>query len=156
MNFLRRFFRSKQSSPQPTGKNYPLAEALERIRRCPWKEDITVERCSFIANGSYGLVKGKTYHTVSISADGPNPDGSMHHAFIGHWGDLETIQAANELAISLFAAVQVITGCTPPVYWSRKDRNSHAAWSMSERPDRPVGVDPSQLPDDMLLYLKDG
>jgi hypothetical protein len=127
-------------------------DALDNIRRCPWKEDIFIDRTSFVSSGAYGLAAGP-YHAVSISADGPNADGqTFHHGYIGHWGDCGIISEANELAERLCNAVAEITGRVPPIYYTEKQKNAHASWCMSGRRRRPAGVSPNRLPQDIAEY----
>jgi hypothetical protein len=135
LNALRNIFRSKKTE-----------EPDERIKRCPWKEDIYIDRSSWIGSGAYDSVKGQEYHSVICAADGPNSDKTMHHAYIGYWPDFDSFQSANEFAGTLWNRIVELVGIEVPVYVGHKDQVAHAGWCMSKRKTRPAGIHPSELP----------
>ncbi len=125
----------------------------ESIVWCPWKEDINIERSSFISSGEYGSIKGEECHTVSCSADGPNSDGTtFHRGSIGHWGDFPSFEEANAFALTLWLKIKELTGVEVRVYASGKDKNAHAKWCMHGRKTRPRGIHPQDLPRDFEAY----
>lgn len=127
---------------------------LDYIKLCRWKDDITIERASFIGTGSYSSVKGQAYHTVSCAADGPNGDSgkTMHHAWIGHWRDFSSFEEANAFAGVLYNKVIELTGYTPHIYASRKDKEAYASWCMGKVKTRPRGIAPNALPSTFKGY----
>ena len=151
MNLLRRLFGIEHEH-----NTVPDSEPrhIDSIRRCPWKEDIFIERSSFVGVGKYGSVKGQHYHCVSCSADGPNNDPvkTFHHGFIGNWDEFSSFQEANEFASKLYDTVVELTGFAPPVYASGKDKNGHARWCMGSRKTRPEGIHPKNLPTTFKAY----
>ena len=149
MNLLRRLFRiGHEQETKPEAEPEAEPGHMGYIRRCLWKKDIFIERSSFVGRGKYGAVKGKHYHTVTCAADGPNndPGKTFHHGFIGNWDEFSSFQEANEFASKLYDKVIELTGFTPPVYASGKDKNGHAGWCMGTRKTRPKGIHPKDLP----------
>jgi len=123
------------------------------IKHCPWKDDIHIDRSSFVGTGTFDSVKGREYHTVYCAADGPNPDGTtMHHGQIGYWNKFSSIGKANKFALKLWKRIMLITGFSAPVYASREDGNEHARWCMNETDVRPVGIHPAELPTELSGY----
>ena len=120
----------------------------DRILRCPWKEDITIERSSWVGSGNYDSIAEKVYHSVTCAADGPNGDKekTFHHSSIGYWNYFSSFEEANAFAVSLESRVRALTGLTPPVYASNKDTEAHASWCMGKRKTRPRGITAAQLP----------
>src|SRR3990167_6588403 len=146
MNLLDRLFRTQK---HVSAKQLLLGREIdyEHIKRCPWKEDITIERSSHVEGGAFGSIEGRHYHSVICSADGPNPDGaSFHHGWIGYWRNFSSFGEANEFAAALWEKILELTGLEVPVYASGKDKNAHAGWCLSERKTRPKGIRPDQLP----------
>lgn len=127
--------------------------AEERIGRCPWPNDIAIERSSFIGGGNFSTVKGQEYHSVSCAADGPNGDKSWHHGYIGYWGDFKSFEGANEFAGALQRTIQRLVDVRAPIYASTKDKNRHSGWIMGDkRYRRPTGTSASDLPTDFADY----
>jgi len=125
----------------------------ERILNCPWPDDITIDRSSFIGNGSYTTVAGREYHSVTCSADGPNKDSTtFHHTQLGYWGGFKSFQEANRFTIHLWGVIKSLLGTNTPVYVSGQDKNDHARWCMGEITERPIGLVPFGLPTDFESY----
>ena len=129
-----------------------VKSAAKRASECPWPEDTTIERSSFISSGEFGGVKGEERHTVYCSADGPNLEGSFHHAQVGFWNDFKSFEEANAFALKLWEKIKSLTGQEVPVYASGKDQNDHASWCMGERKARPKGIHPKDLPVSFKAY----
>jgi len=132
----------------------PVDKTEDRIRRCPWPNDIHIERSSWTGTGAYDSIAGRVYRSVACAADGPNNDAdkTFHHGYIGHWSEFISAEAANAFATKLYSDVIRITGVVPPLYVSHKDLNNHARWCMGEIKKRPVGIQPHELPVDLKPY----
>src|SRR3990172_3203600 len=120
MTLIDRLFRTAKYLGAPLQTDRKLLLGLEvdygRIKRCPWKADITIERSSFVGGGNFDTVKGAHYHSVSCSADGPNPDGiTMHHGYIGYWPDFSSFEEANAFADALSEKIRDLTGFEVPL-----------------------------------------
>ena len=124
------------------------------VRRCPWKNDIYVERSSHIGSGNYGSVAGREYHNVYCAADGPNNDvgKTMHHGSIGFWQEFQSFEEANTFALALYEQIKQWIGIEVPVYASGREMNVHAEWCIGERKERPRGQDPHRLPTTFRAY----
>lgn len=125
---------------------------INGIQNSPWKDDIHIDRSSFIGSGAYNSAKGKEYHTVYCAADGPNPDGTMHHQSIGYWKNFQSFEEANEFTTFLWDKIRDLIGRKVSVYASANDKNNHAAWCIGEKETRPSGIEPSQLSTNFLDY----
>ena len=121
---------------------------MDYVRRCLWKEDISIERMSFIDGGSFDAIKGKAYHSVNCCADGPNKDNgkTFHHAWIGYWDDFESFQGANTFALELREVIKNEIGIEVPIYISGKEAKAHSSWVLGKRKTRPRGHDVGNLP----------
>ena|SRR3990167_6093278 len=158
MNLLDLLFRITKYMGAPPHTDGGLLLGLKvdygRIKRCPWKKDITIDRSSFVGGGHFDTIKGTHYHSVSCSADGPNPDGvTMHHGYIGYWPNFSSFEEANKFAGALSEKIRELTGFEVPIYASSKDKNAHAGWCMSEGKTRPKGIRPDQLPVTFKAYM---
>ena len=129
-------------------------KTVDRVRRCPWKSDITIDRSSHIGTGAYGSIEGQEYHTVYCSADGPNDDKdkTIHHGQIGYWSEFQSFEEANAFALELYEQIKQWIGIEVPVYASGRDQNDHASWCMGHLKERPRGEDPHRLPVTFRAY----
>ena len=109
------------------------------IRQCPWPEDITIDRTSWV-------IDGEIHHSVTCDADGPNGDGSFHHGWIGYWSDFKSFEEANDFVVVLWSKIRELTEVSAPVYVSGAEKNAHAGWCMGEGGERPPGRRPIGLP----------
>ena len=114
---------SKRRLPVTGGK---LIE-IDGIRDVPWQDEIHIDPISF-----HSEKEGKEVHYISMAADGPNADGSMHHGsleYLPDYPDRETmLQSAADLAVLVYR----ITGHKPLILLTGKDRNQHAGWCMGQ------------------------
>ena len=127
----------------------------DRIRRCPWPEDIHIDRRSWIGSGEFGSIAGRAYHSVYCVSDGPNSGlgNTMHHGFIGFWPDHFSFAEANLFAFGLWEQIRRLIGREVPVYASHVDINKHVEWCMHGTGERPAGIHPRDLPTDFESYL---
>ena len=150
LKFLKSLFRALVG----TAEVFKTDRTADWVRRCPWKNDIYIERSSHIGTGEYRSVKGREYHSVYCAADGPNSDEdkTFHHGSIGYWSEFQSFEEANAFALALYEQIKQWIGIEVPVYASGRETNAHAEWCIGERKERPRGQDPHRLPTTFRAY----
>ena len=108
---------------------------IERLKT-PWPTDTVVELNSYQAEPD-----GRWNHYVYCFANGPNRDGTVHHARIGLWMGFTTEIEMNIFAATLIQKIRYHVGVTPLLLKSREDRNNHARWCIGEAESPPRGED---------------
>ena len=126
MNVLRRLF----GQPSPVGSIQRPNRDLSGLRRVPWPEDMIVEPVTY-------RVGTQQVNYVSAAADGPNSDGTMHHAYIGYWPDFASAEEAMAFAYRVASELYNLNGVVPHVLKTRKERNDWARYALGELKKRP-------------------
>lgn len=107
---------------------------VDRIAKVPWPEDIHIDPTAYISSET-----NEEVNCISVAADGPNADGSMHHGSIEYLPDYPDRETMLRSAADIADLVYRITGHKPRVYLTDEDRNEDARWCMGEQADPPEG-----------------
>lgn len=117
---------------------------IDGIAAVPWPDDINISPISF-----YRKKTDKMVHYISMSADGPNADGTMHHGaleYLPDYPDRETmLQSAADLAVLVYR----LTGHKPLIILTSEESNQHAGWCMGQN-ECPKGYDYDRFIDEQI------
>jgi hypothetical protein len=105
----------------PVGPNRDLS----RCRVVPWPEDMAVSVVSYAGDGA-------DVHYVHADADGPNYDGTFHHAYIGYWADFATREEAEAFALMVAAELERLNGVSPHILRTDKERSDRTRYVLGE------------------------
>ena len=111
---------------------------VDRILEVPWPDDIHIDVISY--DGDDGEV-----HYISLSADGPNGDGSMHHGSLSYLPDYQSREEMLQSAREIAALVYQLTGHKPLILTTNEHREEHSGWCLGKRKTPPKGYGYDEL-----------